>query len=241
MVAAADLRPAPSLARASADGLARLAAQSSWHRFERGEFLFRTGEPVSRIFLIASGRVAATVTSRTGAMLMFHVARDHELAGHVSVFEPGGHLAAAKALSDVTTVGIPAKGYLELLAAEPRVALDFARELAGIVKILNDSLADLVFLDLERRLARSLIEALPGGGDVVHLAENQSDLGARLGVTRQSVNQALGRLTRRGFVRIESPRVIRILDREGIGGFIDGLDERTPLGLRPSPHDPRSR
>lgn len=231
MVAAADLRAAPSLARASDDGLARLAAQCSARRFERGEFLFRTDEPVSRIFLIVSGRVAATVTSRMGAMLMFHVARDHELAGHVSVFEPGGHLAAAKALSGVTTIAIPVKGYLDLLTAEPLVTLDFARELAAIVKILNDSLADLVFLDLERRLARILVET-PPEGDLVHLAENQSDLGARLGATRQSVNQALGRLARRGLVRLESPRVIRVLDREGIAGFIGGLDER-PQGTPP--------
>lgn len=231
MVAAADLRAAPSLARASEDGLSRLAAQSSSRRFERGEFLFRAGEPVSRIFLIGSGRVAAVVTSRAGSMLMFHVARAPELAGHVSVFEPGGHLAAARALSQVTAVAVPAKGYLELLAAEPLVTLDFARELAVIVKILNESLADLVFLDLERRLARTLVET-PPTNDMVHLAENQSDLGARLGATRQSVNQALGRLARRGFVRLEGPRVIRILDREAIGAFIDGLDDG-PSGTAP--------
>lgn len=226
MVTAVDLRAAPSLERASDDGLARLAAQCSLRRFERGEFLFRSDEPVSRIYLIGTGRVAATVTSPTGMMLVFHIARARELAGHVSIFEPGTHLAAAKALSDVTAVAIPAKGYRELLASEASVAFDFARELVGIIKILNESIADLVFLDLERRLARSLAEAQPGG-DLVHLAENQSDLGARLGATRQSVNQALGRLARRGFVRIESPRVIRILDRDAIGAFVEGLEARS--------------
>ena len=225
MVTAVDLRAAPSLARASDDGLTRLAAQCSSRRFERGEFLFRADEPVSRIYLIGTGRVAATVTSATGMMLMFHIARAHELAGQVSIFEPATHLASAKALSDVTAITIPAKGYRELLASEASVAVDFARELVGIIKILNESIANLVFLDLERRLARSLIEASPVG-ELVHLAESQSDLGARLGATRQSVNQALGRLARRGLVRIENPRVIRILDRDGIGAFVDGLDVR---------------
>ncbi|WP_298130497.1 Crp/Fnr family transcriptional regulator [Micropruina sp.] len=223
MVTVADLRAAPSLVHASDEGLARLAAQSAFRRFDRGEFLFRASEPVSRIFLIGSGRVAAVVTSRVGTMLMFHVAGERELAGNVSVFEPG-HLASAKALSRVEAIAIPAKDYLELLGAESAVALDLARELAGIVRVLNESLADLVFLDLERRLARSLLEA-PPGGDLVHLIESQSDLGARLGATRQSVNQALGRLVRRGLVRIDGPRVVRILDREAIGAFIDGLDE----------------
>ena len=66
MVTVADLRAAPSLVHASDEGLARLAAQSAFRRFDRGEFLFRASEPVSRIFLIGSGRVAAVVTSRGG-------------------------------------------------------------------------------------------------------------------------------------------------------------------------------
>ncbi len=41
------------------------------------------------------------------------------------------------------------------------------------------------------------------------------------------MNQALGRLARRGFVRVEGPRVIRILDRDAIGTFIEGLDGRS--------------
>lgn len=124
----------------------------------------------------------------------------------------------------MTALAFPARDYLDLLSAEAPVALDFAREMTRIVKALNDSLADLVFLDLERRLARSLIEAGPVG-ELVHLAENQSDLGARLGATRQSVNQALRRLAQRGFVHMEAPRLIRIVDRDAISAFIEGLTE----------------
>jgi CRP/FNR family transcriptional regulator, cyclic AMP receptor protein len=222
-VLAADLRSAPTLTRASDAGLTRLAERCAVRRFSRGEFLFGVGEPVTRVLLITSGRVAAVLTSRAGSMLVFLVAQAGELAGHVSIFEPTGHLASAKAVSDGTVVSIPADAYLSLLSAEPMVALDFARELATIIRALNESVADLVFLDLERRLARNLIETAPGQ-DVVHLEVNQSDLGARLGATRQSVNQAFGRLARRGFVQIENPREIRILDRDGIGAFIEGLD-----------------
>lgn len=217
------LRAVPSLARASEAGLARLADRCVQRRFERGEFLFRLGEPVREVSLITAGRVAATVTSRAGTMLVFHVAQAGELAGHVSIFEPTGHLASAKALSSGSAITVPVGGYLELLSSEPPVALDYARELAGIIRVLNESVADLVFLDLERRLARNLLETASGDG-IARLEVNQSDLGARLGATRQSVNQALGRLARRGFVQVDSPRAIRILDREAITIFIEGLD-----------------
>ncbi len=215
----AALRAVPFLARASDDGLQRLADVSVLRRYERGEFLFRTGEPVDRIFVIQSGRVAATVSSPEGARLTFHVAEAGESAGHSSLLDPPGHQASAEALTRVTAVAIPAADCIDLLTAEPLVALDFARELAGIVRVLNESLADLVFLDLERRLARTLAAA-PSVGDVVSLGVSQGELAARLGVARQSLNQALSRLAQRGLIAVETPRMIRILDRPALHLFV---------------------
>lgn len=97
--------------------------------------------------------------------------------------------------------------------------LNFATELTQIVDLLTGSVADLVFLDLERRLARFLIEA-PSVGDRIHLSLTQSELAARLGVARQSLNRALAKLIERGFVASDSARVIRVLDRPAIDAFV---------------------
>lgn len=216
---AAMLRTVSFLARASDDGLARLAAQSVLRKFERGSFLFRTGEPAERIYVIQHGRVAATVSSRDGAKLTFHIAEAGECAGFSALLDPQGHQASAHALTHVEAVVIPAAACLELISAEPWVGLDYARELTSVIRILNESMADLVFLDLERRLARTLVEA-PSRDDMVWLPVSQGELAARLGSARQSLNQALARLAHRGFVRIEAPQRIRITDRAALVAFV---------------------
>ncbi len=95
-----------------------------------------------------------------------------------------------------------------------------AHHLAEIVRMLTETMTDLVFLDLERRLARMLAESSVDG-QLTDLRMTQSELAARLGVTRQSVNRALVKLASRGLVVVESGRPVRILDREVLTAFVD--------------------
>jgi CRP/FNR family cyclic AMP-dependent transcriptional regulator len=71
------------------------------------------------------------------------------------------------------------------------------------VRRLTGGTADLVFLDLPRRLAKLLLgeaRETPSGVLRVEPGMTQSGLAARLGVTRQTLNRALGDLVRRGWV-----------------------------------------
>jgi len=95
----------------------------------------------------------------------------------------------------------------------------FAHDLATIVRVLTASMADLVFLGLERRLARTLADAANGDGRVI-LGITQSELAARLGVARQSVNEAIGKLAARKLITVRSAREIHIVDRAALDEFI---------------------
>ena len=213
------LRRTTFLAEATPTGLSRLAGCSTWRHLTRGEFLFHIGEPVSRLYVIATGRVAAAVTSSQGTPLLFHVAAAGEAAGQVDLLHGGSHTASAQALTAVRALAIPRRACVDLLEAEPAVLLRHARHLASIVSALTDTMGDLVFLDLERRLARVLAEASVDG-KLIDLRMTQSELAARLGVTRQSVNRALVKLASRGLIVMESGRPVRLLDPDVLAAFV---------------------
>jgi CRP-like cAMP-binding protein len=112
--------------------------------------------------------------------------------------------ASAEALGELELVALPAAEVRAALRADPALALAAATALAATVRRLTGSTADLVFLDLPRRLAKLLLaEARAEAGGVLRVdpGMSQSGLAARLGVTRQSLNRALGGLARRGWVR----------------------------------------
>lgn len=214
------LRRAPFFSRATPDGLARVAERAAWRQFSRGEFLYHCGEPVTRLWVIATGRVTATITSNQGTPLLFHVAGAGEAPGEVSLLYGERYTASAQALTTVRVVAVPAPVCVDLLEREPPVLMEHARRLAWIVTTLTDTMTDLVFLDLERRLARMLAES-SASGQLIDLRMTQSELAARLGVTRQSVNRALVKLASRGFIVVEGGRPVRVLDRDVLTAFVD--------------------
>lgn len=211
----------PFLARASPAALARLCEQARPCHYDRGDFLFHAGESAQRMYVAQTGRVAATLISPHGTQLLFHVAGPGEAPGHVDILDGGPYSSSAQALSTVTAVVVPGRACVELLENEPAVALQFARELVAIIRILDASMADLVFLDLEQRLARTLVAA-PAVDGVVSMLMTQGELAARLGVARQSLNQAMGRLAARGWIRVDSPRRITIVDGPALAAFVTG-------------------
>jgi len=88
-----------------------------------------------------------------------------------------------------------------------------ALELVAVVRKLTGTAADLVFLDLGRRLAKLLLAEATVGADgtrVCELPMSQSGIAAQLGVTRQSLNRALGGLVRRGWLAVEGSRVVLV-------------------------------
>lgn len=194
--------------------LDRLVAAAFPRRLTRGQVLFMEGERSEHLFVIDRGRVKVLVTSDRGDELVLSVLGAGDCLGELSVLDGADRSATVVALEDVALWVVPAEAVRALLRHSPTVALAVAEELARRVRGLTGGAADLVFLDLPRRLAK-LVSA-NGAPAVIDLT--QSELAAQLGVTRQSLNRALQRLQERGWIAVE-PSGVRVLDRHALVAF----------------------
>lgn len=210
----ATLRQVSLLAAAADPDLERLAAASFSRRLRRGQVLFLEGEVAEHLYVVVRGRLKVMATSADGGELVLAVVGAGEPLGELSVLDGAERSADAVALEDVELCCVPAEAVRALLERSPGVALAVARELAGRLRRLTGSAADLVFLDLPRRLAKLLTSE--DGDGVAGLA--QSELAARLGVTRQSLNRALQRLQGRGWVEVHRGGV-EVVDRPALVHF----------------------
>src|SRR5690606_10954510 len=103
--------------------------------------------------------------------------------------------------------------FMRYLAENPEFALHVLKTLARHIRRLNTQLADIFFLDLPGRLARVLLNLAEqygrrvSDGIVIELSLTQTDLAEMTGATRVSVNKALGRFRRSGWIRVNGRQV----------------------------------
>jgi CRP/FNR family transcriptional regulator, cyclic AMP receptor protein len=199
----AELRRTLLFADADPARLAPLASRAFLRRFSAGQVVFTEGEPSDHLYVVRTGRVRVLVQSSHGEEVTLAVLGPGETIGELSMIDGLPRSASAEALDQTELVTLPAADVRSALRADPALLFAAAAELAATVRRLTGSTADLVFLDLPRRLAKLLLaEAQQQGQGLlrVDLGMSQSGLAARLGVTRQSLNRALAGLVRRGWI-----------------------------------------
>lgn len=191
---------------AGVDGrlLEPLASRAVLRRFARGQVVFTEGEPADHLYVVRDGRLRVLVRSARGDEMTLSVLGPGDALGELSMVDGRPRSASVEALEVTQLVTLPAELVRAALRAEPSLLFAVAEQLAATLRRLTGETADLVFLDLPRRLAKLLLtEAVaddPSAAARVDLGMSQSGLAARLGVTRPSLNRALSGLVRRGWI-----------------------------------------
>lgn len=190
--------------------LEELARHATVRKVAPGQILFFKGDPSDHLVYVRSGRLRVLVSSERGDELTLAVLGPGETLGELSMIDELERSATVDALDASVLVFLPSGQVRALLAQSPPVLFSVARQLAAQVRRLTGNAADLVFLDLPRRLAKLILtnaRTEPDGRSIARLGVSQSGLAAQLGTTRQSVNRALGQLSSRGWIEVAGPTV----------------------------------
>jgi CRP/FNR family transcriptional regulator, cyclic AMP receptor protein len=185
----------------------------------KNQTIFVQEEPGDRMFVLASGAVKLVVRSRHGEVVELARHWPPAVFGEVALLDGGPRSATAEALEHSQLLAITRDKLIELLRSDAGVVDALLRSLGELVRRANRQTTDLVFLDLQGRVARKLLElaAAPGwqangGGD---RGFTQTELAHMVGGARQTVNMALRSLEARGLIRVRGGR-IEILELDGL-------------------------
>ncbi|HLY33717.1 MAG TPA: Crp/Fnr family transcriptional regulator [Jatrophihabitantaceae bacterium] len=218
-----ELAQVPLFAGLDAGALDVIAKRAFVRRLARGQILFSEGEPSDHLFLVRSGRLRVFVASARGDELVLSVIAPGETLGELSVLDRQPRSATVEALDAVELVAVPGDDVRALLESNPAALHAVALALATGMRRLSGTAADLVFLDLPRRLAKLLLAESQRSTDgrlTSQLAMSQTGVAARLGVTRQSLNKAMSALAQRGWIVVEGTTV-RIDDADALTKFAE--------------------
>ncbi len=165
--------------------------------FEKGETIFREGEPADRIYFVYMGRVKV-VKAAGERDIIIEILGPGEPVGAVAVFEGRPFPASAITLEPSSIVSIPEREFFALLEKRPEM---MRRLLAGLtyrLMMVNKRLADMTGSAEERaaRLFLTLADrvGLPkGGGVTIPLTLSRQEIADLIGTTLETAIRLMSR------------------------------------------------
>ena len=201
--------------------LERVARLSLPRRLGVGETLFWEEEPADALYGVARGLIRIWVHGPDGRELTLNLMESGDFFGEIALLDGLPRTASASALADTEMLSVPRAAFLDLMKAEPKLALHIIELLCERLRHNTDRIRDAAFLDLGTRLAKTL-EALALGhgtesdeGILITAKLNQSELAQLLGVTREAVNKQLKQFADAGLILSKGGRII-VRDSDGL-------------------------
>ncbi len=202
-------------AEASPDVLTTIVATGHERPLVRGDVLFREGDVADSLYIVVRGRLAIAIANpidnrETVVSLM----EPGDLFGEMAMLDDGPRSAMARALETSTVFEVPYAGVLDIFRDQPVLLWGVTRLLAKRLRIMDETLADSVFLDVTGRTAKRLLE-LSEGADEFILPVTQEELAGMVGASRERVNKAIASFIRLGWIE-QHERKYRIIKRQSL-------------------------
>ena len=212
-----SLARSPVLAHFSQGGLERLAASGGWLALEPGELLFQAGDPGDAVYVIVDGEVEVRNSTPDGREVRLVALGPGALVGEMAALDGGPRSADVAATRRARLWRIARSAMLAALEAEPKAAVALVIELSARLRVADGAISDKTVLDLAGRLARLLLTEAGASGLV---ALTQTEIGRRLGFSREKVNRKIHEWVREGWVEV-APAGIRMLAPDRLEALIE--------------------
>lgn len=170
------LETVPFLQGASGRGRARVSEKMELQSFEAGAVIFHEGDPPDHLYVVATGTVEVVAGLEGDDGDVQRTLRPGRLLGELGIL--GGHArtATARAAEACELWAIERDAFLELYETEPAVSVEVASAMASYLLDADVIAEDLLFLDLEGRVAKRLLAFLDASGTGVHLVTATEDM-----------------------------------------------------------------
>ncbi len=176
-----------------------LEANSIPMEYRRGNILFREGDESGAVFVICSGRVKVSATSREGRTLILRIASAGDVLGIGAALRGEEYEVTAEAIEPCQVRVLRTKLFKQMLLEYGDASLGAARALAEDYRAAFDE-ACLVALpgSPAARLARLLLEWSANAkreapNSVVTMPLTHDELASMAATTRETVTRTLGR------------------------------------------------
>jgi CRP-like cAMP-binding protein len=192
-------------------------------QFEKGQVLFREGDPSDAFVAILRGRVKVFKSTPAGRDVILEIFGPGDPVGAVAVFDDRPFPASAEALEDTTCLYLRKEALFRLLEDRPVLVRGMLSALTRRLTVLSNRLSEQggrVESRLARlflKLSRELGQPRPGGV-FIPLALSRQELADFTCTTIETCIRVMSRWGKEGVVRTDADGFL-VIDREALEGL----------------------
>jgi CRP-like cAMP-binding protein len=218
-VSAAVLAQIPLFKRVSADDRDRLTAVARLRDYDRGDHIFREGDPSEMFFVVVSGRVKVYKHGPEGHDVILEMFGPGDPFGAVATYESRPYPASSAPLEPTTCLLIPRQSFFELLERHPSLVRGLLGSLSLRLVELTSRLTELTGGRVEARFARLFLKLADRlgqpreGGLFIPLSLTRQELADLIGTTIETTIRVMSRWHKDDVIATERDGFL-VLDRK---------------------------
>jgi CRP-like cAMP-binding protein len=204
------------------EGRRELASHARPRSYKSGDAIFHIGGPGQSMMLVLVGSVRISLPARAGKEVVLADLSNGEVFGEIALLDGRERSAAATAITNCELLVLERRDVLPYLERRPDICLRLLELLCARLRRSDERMADIAFLDLGGRLAKTLLRETEqqGAGHPPKLSLSQGDLADMIGSTRESVNRQLREWQRHGILDMRKGWIV-LLRRDALESIVE--------------------
>ncbi|HJV46321.1 MAG TPA: Crp/Fnr family transcriptional regulator [Bacillota bacterium] len=184
-------------------------------KYEKGDFIFREGEPSRSLFVVHEGLIKISKVSDEGKEQIIRLMFPGDFFGQAALLENKTHYAYAEVLEPTNVCRIDRDDFIPFLESHPELTMRFMLALSERLSEVDEWMGALGLLEAESRIAKALIMLQQRNGiDQIQfdLPLSKKDLASLIGTTPETLSRKLDQFKSRKILDLSGRKGIRILN-----------------------------
>ena len=207
------LKQVPLFAGLADEDIRELMEVARKRTFRSGEVIFHRDDPGQVLYVIKEGKVKISLVSPDGQEIVLAVLGKGECFGEFAILDGLTRSADAITLEKVECYTLQRSDFHNAILKNPKIAIQVLEVLTKRLRINDQMVEDLIFLDVYGRVAKKLLELAETHGEKVengtriNVRLTQQELASMVGASRESVNKVMGYFTDKNFISTDKHRI----------------------------------
>ncbi|WP_461177143.1 Crp/Fnr family transcriptional regulator [Virgibacillus ainsalahensis] len=196
----------------------REIAYKSMHKnFQKGETIYRDGDPLEYLYIVHQGRVKIYQLFESGKEQLLRILEPGEFMGELALFTEKRLESYAVAMEKTNICTIHRNDMQDLMKEYPSIAVKILEQFSNRLDKTEKLVGQLSAKDVETRTASYLLElAEEKNTNEIVLPMSKKDLASYLGTTQETISRRLSSFQTNGWIEQKGHRNIKVLDEDAL-------------------------